>query len=169
MLLDISRALKDQGTEFPFLLVGQIPEQDVLGEQVSFDKASMSGFFSAAGKSVLIHGELETVAHARCARCLKPAQASLTAPFREIFIQDGDPEDPDKFAFEGNCLDLDHLALSLAVLELPIRFICRADCKGLCPVCGGNLNDNLCACQKESPKKHPFEALQQLLKKDEEV
>ena len=168
MLLDISRALRSPGTEFPFELDGEIPTQDVLGETVSFDKAALSGTYSAAGKSVLIQGQLFAAAHSVCAKCLGPAQMELTIPFREIFVQDGDPEDPDKFAFEGSLLDFGHLALSLAVLNLRIRFVCGAGCKGLCPVCGENLNKNQCTCRKELPIKHPFEALQMLLK-DEEV
>ncbi len=169
MLLDISRALRAPGTEFPFLVGEEIPPQDILGETVSFDKVVLSGFFSSGGESILIHGQLTTVAHARCANCLEAAAIKVESPFREIFVKDGDPEDPDKFAFEGEALDLSQLALSLTVLALPMRFLCREDCKGLCPVCGGNLNENLCTCQKELPPKHPFEALQQLLSKDEEV
>ena len=168
MLLDISRALRSQGTEFPFELCGEIPTQDILGEPVSFEGVTLSGTYSAAGKSVLIAGQLTAAAHARCARCLGPAHADLKVPFREIFVQDGDPEDPDKFAFEGSSLDLGHLVLSLAVLDLPIRFVCGKNCKGLCPVCGENLNKNQCTCRKEMQAKHPFEALQ-MLKKDEEV
>ncbi len=169
MLLDISRALRSQGTEFPFELSGEIPTQDILGEPVSFDGVTLSGMYSAAGKSVLIMGQLTAAVHARCAKCLGPAQVELMVPFREIFVQDGDPEDPDKFAFEGTFLDLSHLMLSMAVLALPMRFVCGEDCKGLCPVCGENLNKNHCTCRKEMQAKHPFEALQQLLTKDEEV
>ena len=169
MLLDISRALRSQGTEFPFALEGEIPAQDILGEMVSFDKVTLSGNFSAAGKSVLIEGQLTAAANARCAKCLSPAHVDVTVPFREIFVQDGDPEDPDKFAFEGYSLDLSHLTLSLALLELPLRFLCGEDCKGLCPVCGTNLNKQTCTCRKEMQLKHPFEALQHLLTKDEEV
>ena len=169
MLLDISRALRSQGTEFSFALEGEIPTQDVLGEMVTFDKATLSGVYSAAGKSVLIEGQLTVVANARCARCLNQAQAKITVPFREIFVQDGDPSDPDKFAFTGNSLDLGHLVLSLALLDLPMRFVCKEDCKGLCLVCGANLNKQICTCRKEMQTKHPFEALQQLLTKDEEV
>ncbi len=168
MLLDISRALRSQGTEFPFALEGEIPTQDILGEMVSFDKVAMNGSFSAAGKSVLIEGQLTAAAHARCAKCLSPAKAEVTVPFREMYVQDGDPEDPDKFAFEGYSLDLNHLALSLTLLHLPMRFLCGEDCKGLCPGCGTNLNKQTCACRKEPLAKHPFEALQMLLK-DEEV
>ncbi len=168
MLLDISRALRSQGTEFFFELGGEIPTQDILGEPVSFEGVALSGTYSAAGKSVLIAGQLTATAHARCARCLGSAQVVLKVPFREIFVQDGDPEDPDKFAFEGNSLDLSHLVLSLAVLDLPMRFVCGENCKGLCPVCGENLNKNHCTCRKEMQIKHPFEALQ-MLKKDEEV
>ena len=169
MLLDISRAFRTQGEEFPFELSGEIPTQDILGEPVSFDGVTLRGTYSAAGKSVLIMGQLKAAAHARCAKCLGPAQADLKVPFRETFMQDGDPEDPDKFAFEGNMLDLSHLMLSMAVLALPMRFLCGEGCKGLCPVCGENLNKNHCTCRKEMPTKHPFEALQQLLTKDEEV
>ena len=169
MLLDISRALRSQGTEFSFALEGEIPDQDILGEMVSFDKVTMSGSFNAAGKSVLVEGQLTAYASARCAKCLSPAQAKVKVPFREIFVQDGDPEDPDKFAFEGYSLSLDHLALSLALLDLPMRFLCGGDCKGLCPVCGANLNKKTCTCRKETLTKHPFEALQHLLTKDEEV
>ena len=169
MLLDVSPALKDQGNEFPFLVRGGISPQDILGEAVSFDEAVLEGRFSATGRSVLLHGQLSTAAHARCANCLRPAQVKLAVPFREMFVQDGDPEDPDKFAFQGHTLALDHLALSVAVLALPLRFICRGDCRGLCPVCGEDLNKASCTCRKELPNKHPFEALQQLLTKDEEV
>jgi len=169
MLLDISRALRSQGTEFPFALEGEIPTQDILGEMVTFDKVTMSGNYSAAGKSVLVEGQLTAAAHARCAKCLSRAQAEVTVPFREFYVQDGDPEDPDKFAFEGYSLNLDHLALSLALLDLPMRFLCGEDCKGLCPVCGASLNKQTCTCRKETLTKHPFEALQHLLTKDEEV
>ena len=169
MLLDISRALRSQGTEFPFALEGEIPTQDILGEMVTFDKVTMSGIYSAAGKSVLVEGQLTAAAHARCAKCLNPAQAEVTVPFREFYVQDGDPEDPDKFAFEGYSLNLDHLALSLALLDLPMRFLCSENCKGLCPVCGASLNKQTCTCRKEALIKHPFEALQHLLTKDEEV
>ncbi len=169
MLLDISRAFRTQGAEFPFELGGEIPTQDILGEPVSFNGVTLSGTYSAAGKSVLIVGQLKAAAHARCARCLGPAQVDLKVPFRETYVQDGDPEDPDKFAFEGSMLDLSHLALSMALLALPMRIVCGEDCRGLCPVCGTNMNRNHCTCRKELPSKHPFEALQTLFKKDEEV
>lgn len=168
MLLDISQAFRSPGVEFPFELSGEILTQDILGEPVSFDGVTLSGTYSAAGKSVLITGQLKAAAHARCAKCQEPVQEDLKVSFQETFVQDGDPEDPDKFAFEGNVLDLSHLTLSLAVLDLPMRFLCKADCKGLCPVCGINQNRHHCTCRKEMPTKHPFEALQTLFK-DEEV
>lgn len=167
MILDVSRALGAPGTEFPFLATQEVPAQDVLGEEVTFDKATISGFFSAAGDAIVLHGQLTTIARARCANCLAPAKAELQVPFREVFVREADPSDPDQFLFEGSRVDLSQMALALSVLALPMRFLCRADCQGANP--GGAEEKDHCACQKELPAKHPFEALQQLLTKDEEV
>ena len=60
---------------------------------------------------------------------------------------------------------LAQLALTLAVLELPMRFEC-ADCSAQA---GDDADETTRACQKETPMEHPFSALQQLLTKDQEV
>ena len=49
------------------------------------------------------------------------------------------------------------------VLELPLRYLCKPDCKGLCCRCGKNLNDGPCGCQKEIDPR--LAALRQLLDK----
>ena len=50
-------------------------------------------------------------------------------------------------------------------LALPTKFLCREDCKGLCPQCGKNLNDGSCSCKK--PVDPRLAVLQQLLDKEE--
>ena len=49
---------------------------------------------------------------------------------------------------EDGVLDLDSVAQDDILLELPIRMLCSEDCKGLCPVCGCNLNKEQCSCQQ---------------------
>ena len=43
-------------------------------------------------------------------------------------------------------LDLDELIRADILLELPTKFLCSPDCKGLCPKCGRNLNEGPCGC-----------------------
>ena len=47
-------------------------------------------------------------------------------------------------------LDLDELIRTDILLELPTKFLCKEDCKGLCPTCGKNLNEGACDCQTAS-------------------
>ena len=167
MFLDVTKALQSPGTDIPFQVELEIPVQDVLGEDVSFEPAVVTGSAQSIGDSIILHGSIQTTAHARCANCLAPASAELEVEFRETFLHGETSDDPDLFSYEGSKVELDQMVLSVVILALPMRFLCREDCQGFCPQCG--MDKNLCTCQKELPAKHPFEALQQLLTKDEEV
>ena len=177
MLLDISRALRAPGEEIPFLHRDAIPPQVIFGDTVTFDDVALSGFFSLAGEDLHIWGELTGVAHGTCAGCLKSVDFPLKVSFDEIFNhlsrypqQENDPEDEDeRLVYEGSKVELSHLALTLAVLELPMRFLCREDCPGLAAYQPDDDFPISNACQKDMPDQHPFSALQQLLTKDQEV
>lgn len=176
MLLDISRALRAPGEDIFFEHSDCIPPQDIFGEEITFSDVVLKGFFSMAGESLHIRGTLTAVAHALCAGCLKPVAHEMEVEFDEIFTRISrfpqqeearDEEDDERLEFEGSKVDLAHLALTLAVLELPMRFTCGEECEVLSDIQPDEQNTH--ACQKDMPDQHPFSALQQLLTKDQEV
>ncbi|MEG1778901.1 MAG: DUF177 domain-containing protein, partial [Oscillospiraceae bacterium] len=60
-------------------------------------------------------------------------------------------QDNDEYiVLDDGILDLDELATSDIILELPIKNICSKGCKGLCPYCGANLNEKSCNCKAPS-------------------
>ncbi len=75
-----------------------------------------------------------------CVRCLEPAERKVVVDAREV-DQPGGGEDLDSPYVDGDELDLHAWAREALVLALPAQIICRADCVGLCPLCGENLND----------------------------
>ena len=164
MKLDVSQALKNPGQEYLFHGEQASASQEIGGDIVTFDDATLEGtYFASEDGSVLVDGKLKTVAHAHCANCLEPASADIQATFRETFLRNGDPEDDENFAYTGFSIGFEKLAMSYAVLALPMRFLCREDCPGLVGFADNDF------CQKELQNEHPFAALQQLLTKDEEV
>ena len=175
MAIDISKALRSPGERFPFVHELTIPSQDILGEIVHFDLVKMEGTFYLAEDKLYLQGKLLPVAHSRCSICLNPAEYPVDVDFTETFTDaresyDTDeflPDDIDRLAYDGSQLAVDHLALTLAVLEVPIRFLCEEDCKGVLGIAGYNREAD--ADQEESKTQHPFSALQQLLNKDQEV
>ena len=78
-----------------------------------------------------------------------------------------DLDQTDRLAYDGPQLAVDQLALTLVVLELPMRFLCKEECEGLPGIT--QMNREADADQDELTTQHPFSALQQLLNKDQEV
>jgi uncharacterized protein len=74
-----------------------------------------------------------------CMRCLEPGAPVIEVGAREI-EQPGGGEELDCPYLESGVLDLRSWARDALALSMPTQLLCRADCAGLCPVCGANLN-----------------------------
>jgi uncharacterized protein len=74
-----------------------------------------------------------------CMRCLEPADHEVSVDAREI-DQPGGGEELRSPYLDEDQLDLQAWARDALALALPTQIVCREDCKGLCPVCGENLN-----------------------------
>jgi uncharacterized protein len=126
---------------------------------------------SPVGKTVLAHGHVSVTVTLRCARCLRLHDAELyVAVDKECsLLQIDDPKSysdsgddlPSIPILSGDQVDLSELVRQLVVINLPPRSLCRADCKGLCPQCGADLNDGPCGCEKQEidPRLAPLKAL----------
>ncbi len=99
----------------------------------------MEGVVERNPQTLIFRGHLATEVEHLCGRCLALVKASINKPFELYYETEGkdDIETTD---------DLRELLL----LEHPISYICRDDCKGLCPVCGANWNETTCDCQSKS-------------------
>jgi uncharacterized protein len=62
-----------------------------------------------------------------------------------------EPDDAEEDTYAGKVIDLDPLVREQIVLALPAYPVCKDACKGLCPVCGANLNDRECGCDRHVP------------------
>ena len=78
-------------------------------------------------------------------------------------VEENPEDDPSLFVLEGNEIDLDEILSTLFILDMETKFLCKEDCKGLCPTCGKNLNFGPCGCRK--PIDPRFAVLEQLLDK----
>jgi uncharacterized protein len=101
-------------------------------------------------------GDFDTRLQMRCARCLEPVEREIGGHFDLIFRPLGAIPRPQESAiseaeteigfYKGNGLQLEQALTEQVLLAVPIRELCRAECKGLCPHCGRNLNTERCVC-----------------------
>ena len=147
------------------------------------EEAEQVGQLAAAGRAEVLHehrGPKDIVADIRlkgsfsgkfqvpCARCLEPVQIPVSAEFDLIFR----PAEADSEALERSItapeteigyylkdsLLLEDVLREQVLLSLPVRTLCKPDCKGLCQRCGANRNSTACTCE-EGPKDPRWEAL----------
>lgn len=104
------------------------------------------------GKKVLrLEGKISFEVIIPCARCLEDVLTSLEVEFdKEVDMKLSEEErlnalDESDF-LHGYNLDVDKLVYGEALLNWPSRVLCKEDCKGLCKVCGQNLNRKTCNC-----------------------
>lgn len=95
-----------------------------------------------------------------CRRCLRPVGGTIEAPVRELYRPGGD-DDEETYPLGADHLDLEPLARDALLLGLPLAPLCRDDCRGLCPVCGGDRSETSCDCGIEvaDPRWAALEAL----------
>ena len=78
-------------------------------------------------------------------------------------MEENAEDDPELFLLQGDEIDLDEILSTCFILDMDSKFLCKEDCKGLCPDCGKNLNLGPCECRKKIDPR--FAVLEQLLDK----
>lgn len=114
----------------------------------------------ATAREFRVRGRLVTTVEAPCDRCLSevsfPIEAAFDvfyAPIETLTPAEEVPLTPKDLAYgfyRDNLLDVDGLVREQIFLALPFRWLCHPDCRGLCPQCGADLNQEMCSCAEDT-------------------
>ena len=94
---------------------------------------------------VTVQGEVRVPWAGECRRCLAAVSGVAVGEVDELYVM-GDSLHDDALPLESDQIDLASLVREYALLELPEAPLCRADCAGICPVCGTDRNTGTCSC-----------------------
>jgi uncharacterized protein len=106
-------------------------------------------------EAVYARGTLETEVSGDCSRCLEIARLHIRGEFRYIFLPEPEAhaeeaeltsDDLDCMYYREEVIDLEPVIYEQVMLQVPMRVLCRDDCRGLCPSCGASLNREACSC-----------------------
>ncbi len=127
------------------------------------------------GRKVELIGTISFTVMLECARCFKKFSADKSKKVRLFFIEGEMQKEKDmrKLSsmddlmeyYENDIIDVGPVFHDSICLSVPMKPLCKDDCKGLCPICGINLNEEYCSCgeEKSDPRWAP---LKKLLKKE---
>lgn len=103
-----------------------------------------------------------------CDRCLSPFVKTISQQASHVVVRSlSGPDGGDFVVAPDGIVELDELATNDILPELPSQFLCRDDCRGLCPICGRNRNLSPCSCERRQADPR-LEALRSLLDEKEE-
>ena len=118
-----------------------------------------------------LEGKVRTVLELSCSRCLEPFRLPVDAAVNLRYLPASDQssddeqevaeEDVDISFYQDDQIDLTGLLREQFYLALPMKPLCRDDCRGLCPQCGVNRNTGTCDCETgwEDPRLAPLKGL----------
>ena len=165
MKLDVDEATFPLGERRSFSFV-VAPESIGLEEDAGLFRGEIyvDGSVMNTGSSLRTTGTIRTRRCFVCDRCLAEGERELTLDFSEDYAKT--PGETDETAsYDGTAIILDDLVRDTLLVAEPLRELCKSDCKGLCPVCGQNLNEGMCGCDTFVPDPR-LAALESLLQND---
>jgi uncharacterized protein len=159
MLVNLSDVLTSEGR----VVTREIPLEmtaftNGMGTYSIIEKSPVAFTFSNIGvDKARVEGTCRIVFAAVCDRCLAEVPVTLELSFDRTVISperetdDEDADADDQRFMEGYQLDTEALIYDEVIVNWPVKILCREDCKGVCPVCGQNLNERECGCDTFVP------------------
>ena len=146
MIFDVQEILKVDGARV--CLEGKLDPPADSGDVHFHDDAAFSGTLTNVGGVLEFEAEAKGSFSVPCARCVTMTVQSFSVSVFET-IADDSAEVSDKDAIiplTGTTIDLNEIVWPEILLSLQARYLCKADCKGLCAMCGADLNETTCNC-----------------------
>lgn len=150
---------EEKGRKVSFQLSEPMEALEYRGQTVEFaSPVKLEVEAQNTGASIWVEAELTAHLKMHCSRCLEPFQQELTVDYQEEYFRsdeiDEAPEDTENVRvelYEDDAIDLTEGVRQNLLLSVPLQPLCQPDCRGICPECGINLNQDSCDCDTHVP------------------
>ena len=143
--IDVRELLGHPGTQRQEALRGTLEGFGTEVARIPEDRPVEGDFLlESIVEGILVTGSLSGSLHLHCARCLAEFDSTLRVEVQELFVVAPDPDTDDYPLDPEGFIDPEQMVRDAIGVELPFSPLCKPDCLGLCPVCGGDRNLGEC-------------------------
>ncbi len=165
MRLDLREIIHVPGASLPFSFQLDLSQEEFLGEHPIPRPVTVEGSVKNIADVLVLEGEAKSLLDYTCDRCMSGFSREKTVPLSFLLAETLEGEDDGEIVLlEDGEIDVGELAYTAFILDMDTKHLCSEDCKGLCPGCGVNLNQEPCRCKKQADPR--WAALEQLLNKN---
>ena len=147
MILDLEPVFNNEGysLKFDYMLGCSQASGYITGDAHVYGAvANRAGIVSLSGKA-------DYTVNAPCDRCAVPVQKQVSVPLEHtllVALSNGDEDTGEYIIVSDMRLNLDEVVTEDVILEFDSKLLCSPECKGLCPICGADLNESQCNCKQ---------------------
>jgi len=138
-------------------------DKAVLGDDLTLENFNAMIVIDRTQQGLVVQGEFSGDTALECVRCLKPYTQHLQGDWTELYaFNEKSVSESGLLMPDDGHIDFTPVLREYALLEVPIKALCKPDCKGLCAECGQDLNIKDCG-HRQHDENSPFAALKDLL------
>lgn len=150
MLIDLKHIFATDNSSLPIEYSLDLSSTEVSGVYPLKKPVTVSGTVSNKASLVVLDAVITYEYSAPCDRCGTETKRMHTLRLNKSLAVSIEGEESDSILTVPDMkLDLDELLYSEVIVNLPMKHLCKEDCKGICPKCGKNLNDGKCGCPEK--------------------
>lgn len=167
MLTDISKILKVEGASLEvdfndnLINIDDLYEDIVIKETIEF-----KGNIKSLKGRLNLRGSFKFNYSTKCARCAEDINKTVIVDIDESFVDEKDLTDEELYTYSGNFIEFDKVLKDNIIVNLPLKDVCKKNCRGICKSCGRNLNKQECVC-KDSFENEKFSILKDFFKNND--
>jgi uncharacterized protein len=162
MILDLEPIFNNEGMVREFDYEMDFSSYELSGFKPFSKPVKVAGTVGNKTGIVELDAKADFELELNCDRCAKPITVPVKTEINHTLVTHLNDETNDELLLISDLrFDLDEIVTEDVFLNLPAKFLCKDDCKGMCFKCGKDLNSGSCSCEKEIDPR--LEALKQLL------
>ena len=148
MVINFSDLLSKKNRKKQISLSFELEPFEFEGEEIrAIEKVSVEGVAISENDVIVINASIKTKLKLNCSRCLDTFIYPIDIDIEERFTKSKELQEDEELIFvEDDTLDIIQIVENCIISTLPIKRLCKEDCKGLCSQCGTNKNIKECQC-----------------------
>jgi uncharacterized protein len=158
--LEISSLKDNKGKSLDFKFEKSLPSLDLGGRVIAFNKpVIVEGTATNVESGILVNCTIKAGISVNCDRCLQPVDVKIETTATEEFVEarnagfhgndHGNEPEKEFSTYKGTIIDISQVVEQNIILNIPMKTLCCADCKGICAFCGTDLNLKECNCLEQ--------------------
>ena len=149
MIIDLKRIFVNENSSLPIEYSLDMSKVDFSGDYPLKKPVEIKGSVTNKASLVELDADISYAFEAPCDRCGDYAVKNYTLHIEKSLAPSIEGEESDSILLTPDMkLDIDELVYSEVIVSLPMKHLCKDDCKGICAKCGKNLNEGPCTCEK---------------------